>query len=806
MDTLRQDLRFAVRMLLKSPGFTAVAVLCIALGIGTNTTAFSVVNAILLRPFPYANPESLVFVHQVHQAKEVEFGGYSYADYLDLRTQAGSFSQIAAYSNRTLVFANKGEEPERIQGAAIAADLFPLIGETPALGRNFRPDEDRPGAEPVVLLGHDLWMRQFNGDPAIVGKTVMVNSTAHTVVGVMKPRFSFPEEQEAWVPLAPLVYREPRNDRGYVVMARLKPGVGMERAAVEVQTIGDRLAKVYPDTNDGWGATVRTVRDEFVDEGMRRVVLTILGAVLFILLIACANVANLYLARATTRQREVAVRIAFGATRGRILRQLLTESVLVALLGGALGLLLGHLGIRWMEASIPTEIRLPYWMHFEIDGPVLLYSLAAATLTGLLFGLAPALQALKQDVHGTLKEGGRGAGGSARRNRLRNTLVIAEVALALVLLIVTSLFMRSFFHLQTADPGFDTAKLLGLRIYLPGPRYEDEGPKIRRIEDVVRRLEAIPGIESVGASNLLPLIGGGSGGSLLIQGRPVPRGKEPSVGWTAVTPHFFQTLGLPVLRGRGLTDREGVEMSQVALVNEAFAKRFFPDSEALGKRIRFLEHPKMEWLTIVGIVPDFKHYGVDSRVRAQAYVSYAYEPVRVNGLTVRTLGDPLQVASAVRREVRAADPEMPVYSLGTMEHFRQNGFWEYRFLGGMFLVFGGIALFLAAIGVYGVLSYSVSQRVREIGVRVALGAQKGDVLRLVIGQGVALALTGVGIGLVLALGAARLVESILFGVTPNDPLSFAGIALLLTAVASLASFLPANRAMDVDPLEALRNE
>jgi putative ABC transport system permease protein len=805
MDTFRQDLRFAVRMLAKNPGLTAVAVLCIALGIGANTSAFSVVNAILLRPFPYADPERIVGFHMTNLRREIDEGSPSYLELLDFREQSTSFSQMAAYGDRSLVVSGT-EEPERVLGAMISANLFPLLGEQPMLGRNFREDEDRPGAPAVILLGHDLWMRRFDGDPGIVGRAVMVNSTAHTVVGVMKPRFRFPDDNDAWVPLAPLVHTELRADRGYAVLARLKPGITLEQAEAEVKAIAGRLEKLHPDTNTGWSAMVRSLRDELADGNVRLVVLTMQGAVVFVLLIACANVANLLLARATARQREIAVRVAFGAGRWRIVRQLLTESVLIALLGGVLGIVFGYWGVRWIEASMPAEDGPPYWIRFTIDGPVLLFTLGMAVLTGLLFGLAPALQAARTNLNETLKEGGRGSGGSVRRNRLRSGLVVGEVAMALVLLVGASLFVRSFLKLQNASAGFKTENLLTMRIYLPGDRYEQPEPKTRRVEDVVRRLEALPGIEAVGVSNTIPLGGGGSGGGLMLDGKPFPRGEEPNIFWTGVTPHYFQALDVPVLRGRGFTDREGMERSALALVNETFAKRFFPNAEVLGRRFRVQEEADMGWITVIGVVRDLRDDDIDDEIMPSAYLPYPYLATRSTGLTIRTAFDPARATAPVRGEIRASDPELPVYEVYTMEQVRQQGFWEYRFFGGMFSVFGAIALFLASIGVYGVLSYSVSQRVREIGVRVALGAQRRHVLRLIIGQGLSLALTGVGFGLLGAFAVTRVISSLLYDVSPTDPVSFGAIALLLTAVAWLASFLPANRALAVDPLEALRNE
>ena len=807
MESLGQDLRFAVRMLAKNPGFAVVAVLCIAFGIGTNVTAFSVVNAVLLRPFPYADPERIVQLVMVNPRKDVDSGSVSYLDWMDFRSQVRSFSQIEAYSVRSLAVSG-GDEPERISGVAMSAGLFRLIGETPALGRNIRDDEDRPGAPPVVLLGHDFWQRRFDGDPRIVGRTVMINATAHTVIGVMKPRFAFPENQEAWIPLVSQVHDLPRSDRRNALMARLAPGVSRATAAAEVREVARRLTAIHPDSNQGWGARIRTLREAALEGEMQLVVLTIQGAVIFVLLIACANVANLFLARATARQREVAVRVAFGAGRGRIVRQLLTESLLVAFVGGALGILFGHWGIRWMVASIPPESTPPYWMRFEIDARVLLYTLAATVLTGILFGLAPALQSVQQDLHGTLKEGGRGgAGGSVRRNRVRSGLVVAEIALALTLLVVTALFLRSFLKLQNGDVGFSTEHLLTMRVFLPGAGYEDEGAKVRRVEDLIRRLEELPGVESVAASTTVALYGGGSQGSLELQGRPFARGEEPNLNWTGVSPDFFRALGLPVVRGRAFTGREAMERSGVALVNEAFAKRFFPDAEVLGQRLRIQEEAEMGWVTIVGVVPNVRLFGADARrMPPVAFLPFPYLAPRGVGLTIRTRQEPAQVTAQARQAIRASDPELPVYQVFTMEQIRQQNFWEYRFMGGMFTVFGAIALFLAAIGVYGVLSYSVSQRVREIGVRMALGARRSDVLRLVVGQGLTLALAGVGVGLLLALGAGRVVARILFGVSPSDPVSFATIAILLTAVASFASFLPANRATGVDPLEALRDE
>jgi putative ABC transport system permease protein len=805
VETLMQDLRYSVRTLLKSPGFAAIAVLCIAIGIGANTSIFSVVNAILLRPFPFADPDRIVAVYEVQPKNDIDRGGLSNLDYQDLRAQATGFSAITAYTERSLTFSGE-REPERVEGASIAWNLFPFLGVKPALGRTFHEDEDRPGAAGAVLLSHDLWMRRFNGDPNIVNKTILVNAAAHTVVGVMPPHFSFPERELAWVPLANFVKDSPRSERNLTVLGRLKPGSSLEQARAEVKTVVERIAKQYPDSHIGWSGNARPLREEFTGDKTRLIVLTMLGAVICVLLIACSNVANLLLARATVRQREVAVRAAFGASRVRIVRQFLTESVVIALLGGALGIAFAYWGIRWIEASIPADNPPPYWMRFTIDGPVLLYTLGVAVVTGLLFGIAPALQALKTDLHETLKEGGRGAGGSLRRNRLRSGLVVAQVALSLVLLVSASLFVRSFLNLQDERGGLETSHLMSMRIYLPAGRYEKEADMSRRVEDVVRRLETLPGVEAVSASNNIPLGDGGGYGRIAIDGKDFPRGEEPNVFWAGVGPHLLKTLGLEPVSGRGFTDAEGFSLSHVALVNQMFATKHWPGKDPVGRRFRLLDGDNTEWLSVIGVVADFKNEDIDNKIQPAAYLPYPYQASRNTGLTIRTRFDPLQVVAGARREIRASDPDLPVFDIYTLEQVRQQGVWEYRFLGGMFIVFGVIALFLAAIGVYGVLSYSVSQRVREIGVRVALGAQDGDVMRLVLRQGLLLALFGIVFGLPLAFGASQVVKGVLYNVSSNDPVSFGLISAVLAAIAALASYMPARRALDVDPLDAIRGE
>ena len=805
MDTLWQDIRFAFRTLVKSPGFTGIAVLSMALGIGANTTIFSAVNGMLLRPAPYTDPERIVALHETQRANHIDHGNLSYLDYRDLAEAKGPFQSIAAFTGISLTLGG-GEEPERIAGEASTASLFPLLGIKPILGRIFTADEDRPGAPDVVVLSHSLWMRRFHGDPAVLGTTMLVNQKPHTIVGVMPERFAFPEIQEAWVPLVPYRATDPRSDRDLDALARLAPGVGEESARAEMDTVAVRWEKLYPDTHTGWRMEVRPLRDEMVGKDGQLMMLTLQGAVGFVLLIACANVANLLLARASGRRREIAVRLAFGAARGRIVRQLLTESVLVALVGAAFGLLLASWGNHMITASVPQQAHMPFWMRFTIDGKVLLFTVLVAVATGVLFGLVPALQAARADLASTLKEGGRGAGGSLRGNRLRSGLVVAEVALSLVLLIGSALFARSFLGLLRASGGFATAELITFRLYMPGEAYEPVEPKTRRMADVVRRLEAVPGIVAASASNNIPLAAGGGDGTILAEGHDVPHGQEPSIFYTGVTPHFRRTLGVSLLGGRDFTEQEGLTRSAVALVNQAFVRKVWPKDGALGRRFRLQDEKDTRWLTVIGVVPDIHNGHVNADVGPAAYLPYPYYATHNTGIVLRTRLSPEEVLPHIRREVHASDPSMPIFEVTSMEELRRVGFWEQRLFAGLFVVFGVVAFCLAGVGVYGVLSYSVGQRLREIGVRVALGATRWDVIRLIVGQGLRLALVGISLGLLGALAVTRLIGSVLYGVSPTDPLSFAAISLVLAGAAFLASYLPAQHALELDPLAVLRQE
>ena len=811
MDTLVQDLRYAVRSLGKSRAFTAMAVVCLALGIGANATIFSVVNASLLRPFPFDAPERLVHVTESRPASGVVNASPSWAAYRAWRDGARGFSQLAAYDWRSLTIAD-GDEPVRLAGSAVTWNLFPMLGVAPAVGRGFREDEDRAGAAPVVLLSHALWTTRYGADPRIVGRVIRVNDVQRTVVGVMPERFAFPETQSLWIPMAPLYDALPLNfmDRGIDIMGRLAPGVTIAAASAEVAAIQRRLALEHALAFNGWRAGAVDIAEEFLPAATRTVILIMMGAVTFVLLIACANVANLLLARATTRHREIAVRTALGASRWRIVRQLLTESVIIGLLAGALGVLLAFWGLDLIDATIPPQEALPYYIHWAVDGPTLAYTLAISVGTGLLFGLAPALQAVKPNLQEALKEGTRGSGTGAARSRLRATLVVAEIGLSLVLLVGASLFVRSFFNLHRTSGGFDTAPLMTMRFYLPATRYPDDSARVARTEDVVRRVEALPGVEAAAASNLIPLGGGGDEEEIVIAGRDVPLTDAPRMYYAGVTANFFRTLGVPIVRGRDFTAQEAATRSGVAIVDERMATRLFQGADPIGQRFRYARDTAgRDWFTIIGVVRQFSYEQLDDldEARPAAYLPLPYQAYPNTGLTVRVRrGDPAAITRVVRGQIHTADPTVAVFEAASMEEVRRAGYWQYGLFGGMFTVFGGIALVLATIGVYGVVSYGVAQRTHEIGVRVALGARRADVLRLVVGHGVRLAAFGVLFGLIGAALVTRVIGSLLVDVSATDPLSFAGVALFLTAVAAVASLVPARRAIGVDPVNALRSE
>ena len=801
-----RDIRYAVRSLVLDRGISTIVILCLALGIGVNATLFSVVDGVLIQSLPFAEPDRLLVLNETSERRGIRDAGVAYPTLRDWQEQSTMFASMAATSGSSIALSD-GAEAERFAGALVTWTMFPILGVNPVMGRHLRAEDDRPGAEPVVILSHEVWQRRYQSDPQIIGRRVTVNGKPHTVVAVMPIGFSFPENQKVWIPLGPTAETNPRTARNLFAFGRLKPGVTVAQARAEMVSMAATLETQYPVTNEGWSAITRPLSDEFIPDDVRLVLLTMMGAVTIVLLIACANVANLMLARASGRQREFCVRAALGAGRAKLIKQLLTECVLLGLASAPLGLAIAYLGVWLLDNAVPPGM-VPYYIHWEISPRVITYTLGVSALTGLVFGLAPALQAGRLNLQEALRDGARGSGQSGRRARLRNGLVVLEVALSLVLLVGASLFVRSFLNLQSASPGFDTAPLLTARFFMIGDAYATAEQKAQRVEDVMRRIESLPGVTTAFASNFVPLDAGGGSGHAIVDGRAVPKGEEPTILYTAVTPHLYKTMNLPLLKGRDFTDAEGAGRTPVAVINDTMAKKLWPGTDAVGRRFRLVETEPEEWFTVIGVAPDIRMFDMDDDTPdfSVAYVPHRFSNFANIGVTIRAAGDPALLATAVRTSIRESDPGLPIFGLRTMEDLRREGFWQFRLFGFMFGIFGAAALFLAGVGVYGVLSFSVSQRTQEMGVRIALGAKQSDVLGLVVRQGVTLAAIGVVVGLIGAFGITRVIASLLYNVTPTDPLSFGGVALFLALIAVVASYLPARRATNVDPIIALRNE
>jgi len=814
MESLLKDVRYGVRGLLKRPGFTAIAIITLALGIGANTAIFSVVNTVLLRPLPFRAPGELVTLWERNPKQGYEQNPPAAGNFVDWRDQNRVFAQMAIYAPSRKFNLALGDQPERISGAAVSSSLFELLGVRPVQGRTFSSEEEQPGNDQVALISHNLWQRHFAADLNPVGRTITLDSRPHTIVGVMPEGFQFPggsgtvlriftpAPAELWVPLAlDADTLRQRSSHSLNVIGRLKPGVTVEQATTEMDAIQQRLEQQYPTFFIGSNVKLVPLPEQIVGTA-RRPLLVLWGAVVFVLLISCANVANLLLSRSSSRKKEFALRTALGAGRTRIIRQLLTESLLLSFAGGIAGALLAAWGVHVLSTIVPLDF--PRREEIAIDGWVLGFTLLVSMLTGIIFGLAPAIQSTKMDLTDALKSSGRNSAGSSHRHSLRSLLVMSEMALALILLIGAALMIQSFLRLRQVGAGFSSDNVLTMELSLPRNSY----PRDRRpdfFQQLIERTKSVPGVQLVAAAKSLPLSGDNMNFAFDIEGRPFPPGRSPGADCRFVTADYFKALRIPLIKGRVFSESDGPQAPHVLLINNTMADRFFPNEDPIGKRLELgINSFNGE---IIGIVGNVKHVALDADVNSEVYAPYSQAPFWTDmTLLVRTSGDPMSLAGAMRNELGTLDKQVSIGKVRTMDTIAAESVAQPRFRTLLLGVFGISALLLASVGIYGVMSYAVTQRTQEIGIRMALGAQVGDVRKLVIRNGMRLALVGVAIGLAGAFGLTRLMASLLFGISATDVPTFAAISVGLVAVALIACYIPARRATKVDPLVALRYE
>ena len=804
MRTLWQDIRYGARILLRKRGLTLIAVITLGLGIGANTTMFSVINGMLLRPMPFKDPARIMHLDEKAPKAGFETAGLSLPDFSDWRSRNRSFERMALYEevSYTLASGANTERAERVNGARVTASLFPLLGVEAIQGRHFLEEEDKPGASPAAIISNGLWRRRFGGDPGIIGRAVRMDGGSVTIVGVMPAGFGFPIKAEIWKPMAAAFDEKDRGHHFAYGVGRLKPGVTIENARSEIEAISADVAREHPKTNDGFEGVVKPWR-EAVLEDTGDLLWLLLGVVGFVLLIACANVANLLLTAGASRSGEMALRSALGASRASLMRQMLIESLLLSSAGGALGLIIALWSSAAMSAMIPEAM--PAWMEFSIDWRVLSFTLGATTATAILCGVAPGWQATKADLMSVMKDGARGAIG-LRKQRVRSLLVIGEVALAMTLLIGAGLMMKSFIRVRQINIGFNPDRVMTAKVALPATQYSAPAQRINFFQRLLERMSATPGVESVALTSSLPLEEEDiSGSDFYIEGRPKPKDmSQISIALqSVVSPGYFRTMGMRLIKGRDFNDSDIEGKEKVVIVDETIASRQFVDEEPIGKRLAFGDG---QLRTIIGVVGAVRHYGLKRDARMHTYQPYQQATGGNMAIVARATVDPASLTGALRDQVAALDNDSPLYSARTMTDVVASAMWDDEYVGLLFGLFAALALCLAAVGIYGVISFAVTQRTHEIGVRMALGARRADVLKLVVRQGMSLALAGIGAGLAASFALTRLMANLLFGVSPSDPLTFGVIASLLGSVALLACYLPARRATKVDPLVALRQE